>query len=239
MRKRIKDEPTYVYVDYTTDDGRPFYVGLGAISRVNDVRHRTKLWKNIANKHGHVRKIVFETENVDEACLLEIKLIAEYKTFAADHPSGVGWGANLSRGGEGPVGFVHTSETRERMRQLKLGTRHSEESKAKISAGTSGENNPMFGLHGENHPAYGYKHTEESRAKFTGEKNASAKFTQEVVNEIRRRYAAGDVTQTQLAEEFNSTQAHIGKIINFKLWSNGNQPNTKDRRKKENKNHGN
>lgn len=43
----------------------------------------------------------------------------------------------------------------------------SEETRAKISAATSGEMNPRFGVRGENHPWFGKHHTAETKAKIS------------------------------------------------------------------------
>lgn len=51
-----------------------------------------------------------------------------------------------------------------------------------------------------------------------GEKNPSAKLSWEIAGEIRKLYAAGGVTQKQLACKFSVTQGLITKIICNKLW---------------------
>lgn len=51
-----------------------------------------------------------------------------------------------------------------------------------------------------------------------GEKHGRAKVTTEQVIEIRRRYAAGDVSQTTLAAEFGITQSACSLIILRKKW---------------------
>lgn len=46
-----------------------------------------------------------------------------------------------------------------------------------------------------------------------GETHASAKLTDDQIAEIRRRYAAGDISQQSLANEFGIHQASISKIV--------------------------
>ena len=93
-----------------------------------------------------------------------------------------------------------------------IGNKHTEESKAKMSAANSGEN----------HPQYGKKHTEEHKAKLSivnsGETASNAKLTESDVLEIRRLYATGDYTQKELSIKFNVNQQTISKIILRKLW---------------------
>ena len=52
-----------------------------------------------------------------------------------------------------------------------------------------------------------------------GEANGRAKLTAEQVSEIRRRYAHGDVTQSQLAAEYGVTRPMIGYIVRGKNWN--------------------
>lgn len=52
-----------------------------------------------------------------------------------------------------------------------------------------------------------------------GIRNGSAVLTPDIVREIRRRYAAGGVSQTALAREFNVTQTPISRIIRRITWT--------------------
>ena len=47
----------------------------------------------------------------------------------------------------------------------------------------------------------------------SGEKNGNSKLTDAQVAEIRRRYAAGGITQTQLGAEFDVAHTNIGYIV--------------------------
>ena len=93
------EQKFYVYVDFREDDGRPFYVGKGGEHRVKK-QERNPLHTNIKNKHGMVRKILFETYSEQEAFQKEIELIRELKTYI-DFGEG---GANFTLGGDGCVG---------------------------------------------------------------------------------------------------------------------------------------
>lgn len=50
------------------------------------------------------------------------------------------------------------------------------------------------------------------------EAHPSAYFTQEIVDEIRIRYAAKNISIRKLAEEYNSSRATIHDILKFKTW---------------------
>ena len=137
-----------VYVDYTTEqEPRPFYVGKGNDARIADLK-RNKLHSSIVKKYGIERKVVFETDDEQEALATEVKLIAEYKTFVSrELESDDHWGANLTMGGEGISGWLHSEESKKK---------NSESNKLSCA----GELNGMFGK----------KHSEETRRKI-GEKS--------------------------------------------------------------------
>lgn len=102
-----------VYVDYT-NDGRPFYVGKGNQQRVNRIKRNDK-HSFVVQQFGIDRRVVFETDDQQQAFIKEIELIAELKTFVLDSEIG----CNLDRGGH--IGsFVprpHTEEWKTNMSQ--------------------------------------------------------------------------------------------------------------------------
>jgi hypothetical protein len=51
-----------------------------------------------------------------------------------------------------------------------------------------------------------------------GTQRRDAKLTEDIVREIRQRYAAGGVTQKSLAGEFGVLQAKISKIVLRRCW---------------------
>lgn len=51
-----------------------------------------------------------------------------------------------------------------------------------------------------------------------GEANPAAKLTVADVMAIRNRYAVGDITQTQLANEYRVTQAVIWRVVHHTKW---------------------
>jgi hypothetical protein len=57
-----------------------------------------------------------------------------------------------------------------------------------------------------------------------GQRNPRAKLTDDQVNEIRRRYAAGGVTQQQLADEFGVNRRWVGEITLRHRWQHLEMP---------------
>jgi hypothetical protein len=50
-------------------------------------------------------------------------------------------------------------------------------------------------------------------------RHGNPKITENMVREIRRRYAAGNVQQVDLAEEYGVGRTQIGKIIRREQWA--------------------
>ena len=73
----------------------------------------------------------------DERNAKEIALIAKHNFF--------GGGYNLTKGGGGCVGKMHSDVTKAKMSLSTTGMKHSEETRAKLSAARTGNNNPNFG----------------------------------------------------------------------------------------------
>jgi hypothetical protein len=155
----------YIYAHYKADDpdSPPFYIGKGKGKRDKSGR-RNPYWKNISNKHGFIIKRLAENLTEQEAWDLEKKLIARYGRLVDN----TGCLCNLSEGGEGASGVIHSKATKEKWskakkgktweeifgaekaarirEQRKLRTRkHSDETKKKISESKKGSKNPMYG----------------------------------------------------------------------------------------------
>jgi len=149
----------FVYAHYKSDDqnGLPFYIGKGKNKRDLST-YRNRFWKNIANKHGYIVKRVKDNLTEEQAWKLEKELIKSYGKLI----DGTGCLCNISDGGEGAAGTIHTQETKDKWSKIKKGKslsiehklaisnglkgrKHSAETKKKLSAAKQGENNPMFG----------------------------------------------------------------------------------------------
>lgn len=83
----------YVYQHIRLDNNEVFYIGKGCRSRHVHKAHRNKYWKNIVNKVGFRAEKVIQNLTNEEACQLEINLIAVYRSLGFCK-------ANISSGGE-------------------------------------------------------------------------------------------------------------------------------------------
>lgn len=123
----------YVYTDYKPC-GEPFYVGKGNIERVKQ-KERNRFHQSICDKYpGWYREIVLE--ETEPSCFAEEKrLIALY----GRRDLGVGTLVNLTDGGEGVSGHIHSEETRAKIADVQKGRVRSAETKDKLSVAAKGK----------------------------------------------------------------------------------------------------
>jgi hypothetical protein len=103
-------EQYYVYVWYRTDNDTPFYVGKGKGTRFRQLVNRNRYFLNVYKKHGGYSKILYDNLPEKEAALKEIETIREYRKI---YPL-----TNITDGGEGVSGLVHSQITREKLSML-------------------------------------------------------------------------------------------------------------------------
>jgi len=139
----------YVYQHKKADTNEIFYVGKGKCGRAFNATKRNPYWKNIANKHGF--NVEFIATEIDEelAFLVELEAIDAYKK------SGVVL-SNLTNGGEGASGLIHSVEHKAKLKGNKFGAStwgktfkgktHSDEQKAKWSETRKGVISPRKGV---------------------------------------------------------------------------------------------
>lgn len=85
-----------VYLHRRKSDGIVFYVGMGEPGRPYDTDGRNRKWYRTAIKHGYTVEIVRDGLTDEEACTLEIELIASYRD--GEHSRHL---ANIQSGGKG------------------------------------------------------------------------------------------------------------------------------------------
>lgn len=117
----------YVYVHRRLDTGEVFYVGKGKDKRAYDKRSRNRRWKFIVDKAGYGVEILSDSLTEQQAFDLEISTIKHYRGLGNNL-------CNVSDGGQGISGYVHTEEAKAKMSTAKAGKAQSEEHKAKRSA---------------------------------------------------------------------------------------------------------
>jgi hypothetical protein len=131
----------------------PFYIGKGRSKRqfshikkyriLND-KNKLKVNKLKKIKAENLDPVIIKiAENIrEEKCFyLKKKIISEIGRIDLD----TGPLVNLTQGGEGSSGRVCKDETKEKIRNKKLGNKHTEEWKAEHSKKMSGTSNPMYG----------------------------------------------------------------------------------------------
>jgi hypothetical protein len=135
----------YIHMEPTTRD--IYYIGIGNnISRAYHYGDRNDHWKKTYNKHGIIVDIISSDISLEAAKEMEKHLIASIGLKSL---------CNKTAGGEGFFGGRHTEETKEKIRQAKLGTKLSEETKRKIGKKSKGRKGAIF------------SHTEEAKKKIS------------------------------------------------------------------------
>lgn len=124
------------------DKNEPFYIGIGKkINRAYTKTKRNKHWNHIVNMTEYEVEILFDDLTWEEACEKEKEFIKIY----GRRDLGTGTLVNMTDGGEGVLGtsfFLgrnHKSETKEKMRQKRLGINISDKTKGKISQSKKGK----------------------------------------------------------------------------------------------------
>ena len=159
------EERIYTIYKHTSPSGKG-YIGQSKDIIKREKQHQKSYkcpaFRNAINKYGwdnFIHEILEENLTQDEANIFEELYIEEHNTLSPN-------GYNL-RGGGNTANF--SEETCEKIRQVRLGTKSSKETCAKISINNTGEGNPFFGKHhtkeicdklsemntGKNHPQYG------------------------------------------------------------------------------------
>ncbi len=108
-------ETLYGYCDYT-DDGRPYYVGIGCARRLK-IQGRNKKHTNVAHKHGWTRHVEISLRGTYDTiwaqlCEWETQTIRALDTM--HRPGHIG--CNFTSGGDGIRGFKRIKGEAERLK---------------------------------------------------------------------------------------------------------------------------
>jgi len=138
---------------------------------------------------------------------MEIFYVDELNTFHWDNPMGY----NLTRGGLGSKGAIHTKEMNAAKSKNRTGEKRSKEVRAKMS----GKNNPMFGRTGVKNPMFGKEVSTERRAKQSAAmkgKKMSADAVEKTAAANRKRVFGKHKVDNAWIEfdSFNSAANHFG-----------------------------
>ena len=160
-------ENDYYTYAYLREDKTPYYIGKGRGNRIYDKRRTIKPPKDKS-------LILFLKKGLTEAEAFKHEV---YMIFVLGRKDlGTGILRNLTNGGEGSSGAVHSKEHRRKNSEARIGEKNpqygvprTEETKKKLSEANTGEKNPQYGvprteevkkkisesLSGEKHPNYG------------------------------------------------------------------------------------
>ncbi len=181
-------------------------------------------------------KEICKCETQEEADEFEKKLIKEYNSM--DN------GYNTESGGNN--GKFYSKEYKENKSMRMKGRKHTEEAKQKMSKAMIGNKNGLGKKKSEEAKAKllaarkAYKYTDEAKAKmslarigkpspkkgkhfpsFAGANSSSAKFTQEIVDEIRYKFINDENFSTkEIAKKYNVSKVCIQNILNYKTYNN-------------------
>lgn len=203
----------------------PFYVGIGKnLNRAYSKSHRNNHWLSIVQKTEYDVHIVFDEIDYKFAKEKEKEFIDLYKRKVDG-----GTLCNITKGGDGVLGIVHSEEARKKMgepnkgkiisewhrqriSEFHTGKVVSEETKEKVSEKMSGEKNHRYGVNA----------SEETRKKMCesskkGESNHASKLTSSDVLEIRRLNSEG-MGQRKIGKKFNVTKTTISHILKGLTW---------------------
>jgi group I intron endonuclease len=158
--KNIIGKKHYLYLHLKKNDSTPFYVGIGTIqnkskyARSKSHSGRNLFWKNISNKYGYTIVIFSESNNYTDILNQE----QNYISLLGMINSG-GCLVNMTKGGEGCLGYKHTEEHKKKLSSIYSGDKNpmygktlSEDEKQIRSLRMKGKNNPRYGKVGIDNP---------------------------------------------------------------------------------------
>lgn len=130
MEPTLKDTCVYTH---SRLDGTVFYVGIGSPNRPHSERNCNQHWHNIVQKYGgYSINILHQNLTWEQACAIEIELIKKYREISGAKL------CNLTAGGDGSKGLVHSPESRAKRSAVLKGRLISEEHRLKIGVALKG-----------------------------------------------------------------------------------------------------
>lgn len=106
--------PYYVYAHRKASNNEIFYIGKGKCRRYKSKSSRNDRWHKTVNKHGLICEILISNLTEEESFLKEIEMIKKLKSEGVDL-------CNMSDGGEGNSGHIHSEVTREKISKAHKG----------------------------------------------------------------------------------------------------------------------
>lgn len=149
----------YLYRHIRLDKNEPFYIGIGTkqLRAHNSIkseyrrayetnRKESYIWNNIVSKTSYEIEILFESDDYEFIKEKEIEFICLYGRIN----NNTGTLSNMTNGGDGFIGYVHSKEKIEKHKIFMTGRKQSQEEKQK-----------------RNESRKGYLHSEETKLKIS------------------------------------------------------------------------
>lgn len=208
MRTKVRGKIFYVYEHWRPDKDVCFWVGKGYGGRSHSRRNRNNYYNNIVAKLTRLGmclevRLVASGLNEKAALKLEIERIAFWRSVGIKL-------ANMTNGGEGVAGLIHSVKSRRLMSESHKGQKvsHSAETRRKIGAANA------IALRGRKNPEHskrmrGRKLTEEHKAAIS-QGNMGRIFSDETKEKIRTAHL-GKKASAKTRRILRL--AHLGKAI--------------------------
>jgi len=165
--------------------------------------------------------IIEEVNTEEDAFIREIFWIAHYKSNIIKY--GDTFGYNLTDGGEGASGHLHSAESKQKMSEASFGKPKSKEHKNALAAAHLGkiltnEHKENIGLAG-----LGKKRSEESKQNYSksklGSKNPSAKLYEVNVKIIKILFLSDTLSDAEIGKIYGVARKTISDIRLGKTWA--------------------
>ena len=172
--------------------------------------HPNKYLQNAWNKYGESSFIftVFLLCNKENM----LKYEQFYLNFYYDNQNKCYNMAKLAGGGRTKEEM--TPEIIAKIVKSKMGTKHSIETKQKMSAAQTGEKNHNFGTHMPKETKIKKANTA-IKNKLLNKKNKNNKFTQKIINNIRK----SSLSVKELAKKYKVSGSYIREILRREVWN--------------------
>lgn len=202
----------YVYQHLNPQNGEPFYVGKGQGKRAFAKHNRNRYWNNKVQCYGGF-EVKFIAKELDEelAFIVEMEAIDLYKRLG--HKL-----ANITNGGEGASGMVHSEETKRKIAEKATGRKgffgphhFTEEAREKIIA--SNKRRITTQKMKEKSTFKGMSHTEQHKEKMRKLMKGRV-FSEETLQKMReaqrKRFSENPISQET---KLKMSQSHLkGKV---------------------------
>ncbi len=161
--------------------------------------------------------------NKDELIILDREQfwIKEYKSNICKY--GDRYGYNLTDGGEGACGHLHSEESKLKMSMASSGVPKSEEHKASLSEAHMGKILSPEHCKALSKAGRGKVRPDSAKEKDkenkTGSKNPQAKLNEEKVTEIKRLFINTDLSDTEIGKQYGVHRKTINDIRTGRMWT--------------------